>query len=81
MLSYISTDVPVCMFEETMAHCGVGETLIKEIRDAVPGCRVYHKDLGEKYIPHGAMDALYTHCGLNGEQIANFVREVCRREN
>ena len=81
VLSYISTNVPVCIFEETMAHCGVGETLMKEIRDTVPGCRVYHKDLGEKYIPHGAMDALYTHCGLNGEQIASFVREVCRCEN
>ncbi len=81
LLSYLSSDAPVCIFEETMAHCGVGETLIKEIRDEVPGCRVYHKDLGEKYIPHGAMDTLYTHCGLNGEQIAHYVREVCSHEN
>ena len=81
ILSYISSNVPVCIFEETMANCGIGETLEKEIRDVIPGCPVYHKDLGNKYIPHGALQMLYQHCGLTGEQIANYVREVCSLEN
>ena len=81
ILSYTSSSVPVFVFEETMAHCGVGETLIKEIRETHPDCPVYHKDLGEKYIPHGALQKLYHHCGLDGEQIANYVREVCSLEN
>ena len=81
ILPYISGNVPVCIFEETMAHCGVGEALVKAIRDAIPGCPVYHKDLGDKYIPHGALQKLYWHCGLTGEQIADFVREVCGLEN
>jgi len=81
ILPYISGNVPVCIFEETMAHCGVGETLSEEIRDAFPGCPVYHKDLGDKFIPHGALQKLYWHCGLTGEQIADFVREVCSLEN
>ncbi len=81
IISAITPHTPVCIFEETMAHCGIGETLSKEIRDAMPGCAVYCKDLGDKYIPHGALQTLYQHCGLTGEQIANYVREVCGLEN
>ena len=44
ILPYISPNVPVCIFEETMAACGVGDALAQ----ALPGCRVYEKNLGEQ---------------------------------
>ena len=81
VLPHISPDVPVCIFEETMASCGIGEALARELREKIPACRVYQKDLGDHYIPHGDLQTLYRHCGLDGESIANFVQEVCSREN
>ncbi len=38
-------------------------------------------DLGHEYIPHGAVSALRDRCGLSPEKIAEFVLEVCDREN
>ncbi len=76
ILPYISDSVPVCVVEETMASCGVGDGLAQ----AFPGCRVYEKNLGEQYVPHGDLQTLYRHCGLDGESIANFVQEVCSLE-
>ena len=76
ILPYISDGVPVCIIEEMMASCGVGGALAQ----ALPGCRVYEKNLGEQYVPHGDLETLYRHCGLDGESIANFVQEVCSLE-
>lgn len=77
ILPYVSADMPVCILEETMASCGVGDALAQ----ALPGCRVYEKNLGEQYVPHGDLQTLYRHCGLDAESIANFVQEVCSLEN
>ncbi len=79
--AHISPNVPVCIFEETMAFCGVGESIAAELQKKAPNCRVYVKNLGERYVPHGNLQTLYHHCGLDGEQIAEFVQEVCSREN
>jgi len=76
ILPYISPNVPVCILEETMAACGVGDALAR----ALPGCRVYEKNLGEQYVPHGDLQTLYRHCGLDGKSIAHFVQEVCSLE-
>jgi len=81
ILSHISPDVPVCIFEETMASCGIGESLALALRSRIPHSRVYIKNLGERYVPHGDLPTLYRHCGLDGECIAKFVQEVCSREN
>ena len=77
ILPYISADVPVCILEETMAACGIGEALAQALR----GCRVYQKNLGEQYVPHGDLQTLYRHCGLDPESIVNFVQEVCSLES
>ena len=77
ILPYVSADMPVCILEETMASCGVGDALAQ----ALPGCRVYEKNLGEQYVPHGDLQTLYRHCGLDAESIAYFVQEVCSLEN
>ena len=81
ILSHISSDVPVCIFEETMASCGMGECLAVELQGKVPHSRIYVKNLGEKYVPHGNLQILYRHCGLDSGQIAEFVQEVCSYEN
>ena len=77
IMPYISENVPVCVFEETMASCGVGDALSQ----ALPRSRVYVKNLGEQYVPHGDLQTLYRHCGLEPESIVNFVQEVCSLEN
>ena len=81
ILSHISAGVPVFIFEETMACCGIGESLATQLREELPNSRICSKNLGDKYIPHGNLQTLYNHCGLDGEGIANFVQEVCSREN
>lgn len=81
IISQISPNVPVCIFEETMAACGIGESLAVELQGKVPNSRIYVKNLGDKYVPHGNLQTLYRHCGLDSEQIAKFVQEVCSYEN
>ena len=81
IISHISSQVPVCIFEETMANCGIGESIAVELQGKLPYNRIYVKNLGEKYVPHGNLQSLYHHCGLDGAQIAEFVQEVCGREN
>ena len=81
IISHISSNVPVCIFEETMASCGIGESLATELQNKVPHSRIYVKNLGDKYVPHGNLQTLYRHCGLDSACIAEFVQEVCSREN
>ena len=81
IVRHIPSDVPVCIFEETMAHCGIGEYLSMQLRGSDCTNSTYVKNLGSDFVPHGDMSALYHHCGLDGQSIAKFVQEVCSREN
>ncbi len=81
VISHILPGVPVCIFEETMAACGIGESLATKLQGEGFNRRVYVKNLGDRYVPHGNLQTLYRHCGLDGESIAKFVQEVCSREN
>ena len=66
---------PVIVIEETAANSGIHQALAYEL----PDHQVYGMDLGESYVPHGAVDQLYKHCGLDAQSIANFVQEVLSR--
>ena len=81
IISHIPSNVPVCIFEETMASCGIGESLAMGLRERNSDLRITVKNLGDGYIPHGDLPSLYRHCGLDGESIAKFVQEVCSRES
>ena len=81
IISHIPSNVPVCIFEETMASCGIGESLAMGLREHNSDLRISVKNLGDGYIPHGDLPSLYRHCGLDGESIAKFVQEVCSRES
>ena len=64
-----------------MASCGIVNELACSLGKAVPGCRVYGRSLGDKFVTHGAMDALYKHYGLDAASVARYVQEVQKVEN
>lgn len=74
--AYLSPEKSVCVLEETMASCGIGDALAQ----ALHKYRVYQKNLGEQYVPHGDLQTLYRHCGLDADSIVKFVQEVCSLE-
>ena len=77
-LENISTAV---VLEETCAGSGIREALAWELKKDLPKLRVYGKDLGSGYVPHGNVDVLYKTYGLDGESVAEYVQEVLKVEN
>lgn len=71
----------VVIAEEVSGHCGIAQELAYGLQKLCPDCTFANIDLGNRYVPHGSMDALYAHCGLSAEAIKNFTMEVCSREN
>ena len=67
---------PVVVVEETAPLCGIHQALAFETRKLLPDCRVYGRDLGKGFVPHGARNLLLKDCGLDGASIAEFVKEV-----
>ena len=76
ILEAMAPDTPVVVVEETCSGSGIREALAWELRQHRPDCRVEGLDLGHRFVTHGDMDSLYHSCGLDGEAIAGFVREV-----
>ena len=81
ILSHISPDAYVLIAEETLRGSGVGQALAVEIQKDRPGCRVDVLDLGEEFVTHGSLDALYHHCKLDGKSICHYVQEALKVEN
>ncbi len=71
----------VVVVEEVSCRCGIAQELTYELQKIRPDCAVNSIDLGNRYVPHGSLNALYAHCGLNAPAIKSFVMEVCSREN
>ncbi len=67
---------PVVIIEEAMAGSGIHEALSCKLRELEPARRVYARDLGSTYIPHGSQRALFSAYGLDAEGIAKFTKEV-----
>ena len=70
---------PVIVAEEVCRGSGIREELAMELVRRCPGCRVDGIDLGRRFVPHGAQNALYAHCGLDSASIAAFVKEAVAR--
>ena len=68
------------VIEECCTGCGIKEALAWQIKSIVPDCRIYGVDLGEGFIRHGDMNALYKYYGLDGESLADRIKEVIQVE-
>lgn len=78
ILEQMTPGAPVIVAEE--ASSGIGRDLAFALRNVQPPCRVYCRDIGERFVTHGSTDHLYRLLGLDGQSIAEFAAEVCRNE-
>ena len=67
---------PVVILEEANSNAGIYNELACAIQQAHPERAVYAKNLGDQYVTHGGLDALYRSCGLDSKSLADFVKEV-----
>ncbi len=79
--AYMGENTDVFVLEETLEGCGIGSVLSAELMRNNPNCRVFEKNLGDRYVCHGSMDSLYNHYGLDANSIAEYVQEVLKVEN
>ncbi len=78
ILEQMAPGAPVIVAEE--ASSGIGRDLAFALESAQPQCRVYCRDIGERFVTHGSTDHLYRLLGLDGQSIAEYAAEVCRNE-
>lgn len=78
ILSQLSADPHVVVLEETMENSGIGKDVAGEL--ARNGIRVDRFDLGNAYVPHGDVNTLYRHCGLDAQTVAKRILEVHSNE-
>ena len=71
----------VVVVEEICANSGVCQELAWNLHQIVPDCRVDGIDLGRQFVTQGDIKTLYRHYGLDARSIADFTKEVLRREN
>jgi len=71
----------VFIVEEIAGNCGIREHIAYELQKLDPQIVVNGVDLGNQYIPHGAIDKLYDQYGLSPEKLAQKMMEVLGSEN
>ncbi len=64
----------VLILEEAIG--GIAGGLMGQLAGKRPDLSISCLDLGTRYIPHGSLQALYRHCGLDAQSIAHFVQEA-----
>ena len=62
--------------EEVCCGSGIREALAWDLHQLQPECRLFGKDLGKGFVPHGSLKELHRHCGLDAEAIAGYTKEV-----
>ena len=67
--------------EEAVSGSGIHESLAWELIQKKPNLKVSCLDLGNHFVTHGSIDALYHAHGLDAEGIARKAMEVQKREN
>ncbi len=80
ILSAMSANRQVVIIEEAAANSGIKQPLGWQLHQLCPECLVSGIDLGEDFVPHGAQQRLYAHCGLDADSIAEFVSGVLGNE-
>ena len=68
----------ILVIEEVSGGCGIAAELAIQIEEIDTEFTVYGKDLGPDFVPHGSLDKLYAHCGLDANSIAEYIREVLK---
>ena len=71
----------IVILEEACSGSGMYEALCAELASRVPGAIFHRIDLGNDFIPHGAVCDLYSHYGLDASSVANTVKKVLTDEN
>lgn len=75
-------DIPVAVvLEEVCTGSGIREALAWELSEKDSKCKVFGCDLGDQYVTHGSMQALYENCNLDEKSVVNLVQEVLKVEN
>lgn len=80
ILAAMAPGKPVIVAEEVLSGSGIGWELGWQLDKHLPGSRVEVRDLGPDYVPHGSQRELYQFCGLDGQSLAAFAKEVLARE-
>jgi len=71
----------VVVLEEVCTGSGIRETLACKLQALAPDVQVYGLDLGDSYVPHGSIDALYRSYGLDPQSICDYILEVTDHES
>ena len=71
----------VFVLEEVCTGSGIAKDIAYYLQLNKHCCNLHAIDLGEGYVTHGSMDALYSYYGLDADSIANKIREVLDRES
>ncbi len=77
---HLQENSKVVVIEEVSSKCGICQELAFNLQSIRPDCVFYSMDLGDRYVTHGALNALYDHYGLSAEAIKSFVVEVHHSE-
>ena len=64
------------VLEEVSGGTGIAAQLALEMCVIDPNIRVYSRDLGWNFVPHGSVSQLYEHCGLDEMSVAEYIQEV-----
>ena len=81
ILALMSENHRVIVVEEVCSGSGIREALAWQIHQIDPDCSLTGMDLGRSFVPHGSLNELYRHCGLDAASIAKYAKEMLSREN
>ena len=81
ILSQLGSVRKVVIVEEVASNSGIGAALSAQLQKSLANLRVEVIDLGGQYVTHGALSMLRSKLGMDGQSIANKVREVMFHEN
>ena len=66
------------ILEEVSGGTGIAPELALKFGQYDSAIRIYSRDLGPDFVPHGSVNKLYEHCGLDETSIAEYIQEVLR---
>ena len=81
LMETLSSYRHILVVEETCHGSGIYEELASVIHEKLPNCKMYCRDLGQRFVTHGNLNVLYRHCGLDAYSLKDYVTEVIRNEN